>query len=71
MLVGHTDNTGSERHNNALSAERAQAVAKVLKDLGVRDEQLVIQGASFQQPLDNNTTTDGRARNRRVDLQLP
>jgi outer membrane protein OmpA-like peptidoglycan-associated protein len=71
LVVGHTDNTGSERYNDYLSVERAEVIARILQGMGVSSAQIEIQGLGFKHPLASNNTTTGRARNRRVDLLLP
>lgn len=65
VIVGHTDNTGSEVHNQALSLGRATAVAGVARQVG-GIVQINAQGEA--QPIADNSTLDGRRRNRRVEI---
>lgn len=67
-IVGHTDNRGSAGGNLELSNERAEATMSYLVGVGVNPDRLISRGAGESEPIDTNTTRDGRARNRRVEL---
>ncbi|MEM8557406.1 MAG: OmpA family protein [Bacteroidota bacterium] len=67
-LVGHTDNRGSETTNMRLSEARAQAVAEFLAGYGVSRNRLTIEGKGEMEPVFNNLTSVGRAKNRRVEV---
>jgi outer membrane protein OmpA-like peptidoglycan-associated protein len=67
-IEGHTDNTGPESVNLRLSRERAQAVASYLSSRGVAGNRLIAKGYGSTQPIDDNFTDAGRARNRRIEL---
>jgi len=67
-IVGHTDSKGSESYNQNLSEQRAVAVKNYLTSGGVTANRLNTQGQGELQPRDTNTTSEGRARNRRVEL---
>ena len=67
-IVGHTDSKGSESYNQTLSEQRAQAVRSYLKSGGVTTTRLSIQGEGELQPRASNETSEGRSRNRRVEL---
>jgi outer membrane protein OmpA-like peptidoglycan-associated protein len=67
-VVGHTDNVGSAEGNMALSAARAAAVVKALAQRGIDAKRLSPHGAGPYAPVASNSTDDGRARNRRVEL---
>lgn len=67
-VEGHTDSTGSDSTNLALSKERAQAVASFLVDHGVPQDRLTTEGLGSSQPIADNSTPAGRAMNRRVDI---
>ena len=67
-IEGHTDNVGDRAANMTLSAARAAAVAAWLAGKGVDAARLSIAGLGDTQPVAENTTEDGRARNRRVVL---
>lgn len=68
-ITGHTDNTGSRNTNVRLSRERAQAVRAYLAQRGVSPSRMVAVGAGPDQPIATNTTPEGRAQNRRVELR--
>ncbi|MFW2383604.1 MAG: OmpA family protein [Acidimicrobiales bacterium] len=67
-IAGHTDDRGSEGGNQKLSEERANAARDYLIELGVPPDRLTARGVGEAEPIDTNTTRDGRARNRRVEL---
>lgn len=68
-VVGHTDDTGPVEHNQKLSAERAQAVVEhLVREYGVRPSRLHSAGAGPFSPASTNSTEEGRALNRRVEL---
>lgn len=67
-IEGHTDNTGPETVNLRLSRERAQAVANYLIARGISDNRLIAKGYGSTQPIDDNFTDAGRARNRRIEI---
>jgi outer membrane protein OmpA-like peptidoglycan-associated protein len=67
-VVGHTDNVGSADGNMKLSEARAAAVVKALAQKGIDAKQLAPHGAGPYAPVASNSTDDGRARNRRVEL---
>jgi outer membrane protein OmpA-like peptidoglycan-associated protein len=69
-VIGHTDSTGPEAYNQALSERRAQAVVDYLVSLGVSASRLSASGAGELQPVADNGTADGRAQNRRVELNV-
>jgi OOP family OmpA-OmpF porin len=65
---GHTDSVGTEAYNKGLSERRARAVRDYLVSKGVGEGRLSAQGFGEEKPLASNDTSDGRARNRRVEL---
>ena len=67
-IVGHTDSTGDPEHNVHLSLDRALAIEAALVDRGVDPHRLVTAGLGEGSPLASNATPDGRALNRRVEL---
>ena len=69
-VLGHTDSTGSDAYNQTLSVHRAQAVANVLSANGVQPARMATQGYGESQPRASNTTEEGRAANRRVEIRL-
>ncbi|MDE1166655.1 MAG: OmpA family protein [Pseudomonas sp.] len=68
LVVGHTDATGSAEFNQQLSERRARSVGKVLAEAGIPAQSLYFQGVGAARPLADNTTADGRAQNRRVEI---
>lgn len=70
-IYGHTDSTGSDAINNPLSVNRASSVADYLKSLGVSSNQIKsVEGFGSKQPVADNSTTAGRAANRRVEIYM-
>ncbi|KPA54534.1 membrane protein [Photobacterium leiognathi subsp. mandapamensis] len=69
-VVGHTDSTGSALYNQNLSEHRAQAVVNKLIELGVTPTQLEWRGEGESQPVADNKTAEGRAKNRRVEITI-
>ncbi|HEU4624444.1 MAG TPA: OmpA family protein [Steroidobacteraceae bacterium] len=69
-VAGHTDNTGSEQYNQALSERRAQSVAQYLESHGVNPQRVITVGAGETHPIASNATPEGRQANRRVELSL-
>lgn len=69
-VAGHTDNTGSDSHNQALSERRAGTVAEYLKSRGVLDLRLITVGMGEGRPIAGNDSEHGRQLNRRVELTL-
>ncbi|UAJ12969.1 OmpA family protein [Glacieibacterium megasporae] len=67
-VEGHTDNSGSPMHNLALSQARAKSVVAALVSAGVERTRLTAQGFGASRPIAGNTTEEGRAANRRVEL---
>lgn len=69
-VAGHTDNTGEDAYNQALSERRARTVAQYLTSKGVMDQRIITIGAGETRPVANNSTPEGRQANRRVELTL-
>lgn len=69
-VAGHTDSTGSDQYNQALSQRRAQSVAGYLASQGVQSQRLLTVGAGEAHPIASNDTEQGRAANRRVELTI-
>ena len=67
-IVGHTDSTGSDAINNPLSLDRAASTRSYLAARGVDSRRIAIEGMGERYPLATNDTTEGRARNRRVEI---
>jgi outer membrane protein OmpA-like peptidoglycan-associated protein len=69
-VAGHTDSTGAAEYNQQLSERRANAVAQYLETQGLATNRVVTVGAGETRPVADNSTTEGRATNRRVELTL-
>jgi outer membrane protein OmpA-like peptidoglycan-associated protein len=69
-VAGHTDSSGSDQYNQALSERRAQSVAGYLSTHGVKTQRLITIGAGETHPVASNDTEAGRAQNRRVELTI-
>ena len=67
-MVGHTDDVGDDDYNLELSLQRAIAVRDFLVNAGVDASKIVTVGAGERMPVASNTTEEGRAENRRVDV---
>jgi OOP family OmpA-OmpF porin len=69
-IEGHTDNVGKPEKNKVLSEQRAGSVLNYLKTKGVDESRLVAKGFGQEQPVADNKTAAGKAKNRRVELKL-
>ncbi len=69
-VIGHTDDWGSVEYNEGLSKNRSQSVADMLIELGVPENLIVIEFRGETAPISDNQTSEGRARNRRVEFYL-
>ncbi len=69
-VIGHTDSTGSEAHNQALSERRANSVADYMRTRGVAPQRIAAYGMGMSQPIASNATPEGRQQNRRVELRI-
>ena len=69
-VVGHTDSQGTDAYNQALSERRASSVAAFLLEQGLAPDKLTSQGMGESQPVADNASEEGRAKNRRVELVI-
>jgi outer membrane protein OmpA-like peptidoglycan-associated protein len=69
-VSGHTDSTGSVQHNQDLSQRRAEAVGYVLQQNGVMPQRMYVVGFGKSRPVASNANAGGRAKNRRVEIQI-
>jgi outer membrane protein OmpA-like peptidoglycan-associated protein len=69
-IIGHTDSTGSDAINNPLSLERAHSVRDYLAARGVSASRIETSGRGEREPIADNGSEAGRAKNRRVEIFL-
>ncbi len=69
-IVGHTDNSGTEKENVRLSQSRAEAVATYLVSTGIDRDLITAEGMGSKSPIAENNTVEGRQKNRRVEIFL-
>lgn len=69
-IEGHTDASGDAGYNQQLSERRAAAVKAVLVSRGVQEGQIIVLGLGETRPVADNSTAEGRAKNRRVELHI-
>jgi outer membrane protein OmpA-like peptidoglycan-associated protein len=67
-VKGYTDNTGDKSDNKDLSKERAQAVADYMAKNGIQQDRIEVRGKGEKDPVADNDTATGRAKNRRVEV---
>ena len=70
IAVGHADATGSDAYNQRLSMRRAEAVKKFLVGKGVEANRIYTEGKGESAPVADNRTREGRAKNRRVEVEV-
>lgn len=69
-VIGHTDAVGTDEYNIGLSERRAKAIKDYFKSRGIEPEKLEIDFKGESQPVDSNSTSEGKQRNRRVDFRF-
>ena len=70
IAVGHTDSVGSDAYNQKLSVRRAEAVKAYLVSKGIEKNRVYTEGKGEKQPVADNKTKEGRAKNRRVEIEV-
>ena len=70
LIIGHTDNTGSDRINDPLSLNRASSVRSFLSAQGVDSSRMRVDGKGSHEPVADNSTASGRKENRRVEVYI-
>jgi OOP family OmpA-OmpF porin len=70
IITGYTDNVGASDYNSTLSLQRAEAVRDYLISLGADPKKFQVSGAGEAKPIADNSTQEGRANNRRVEVEV-
>ena len=70
IAVGHTDWIGTVAYNQKLSVRRAEAVKAYLVSKGIEKNRVYTEGKGKSQPIADNRTAEGRAKNRRVEIEV-
>ena len=70
IAVGHTDATGPDGYNQKLSVARSEAVKAYLVSKGIEKSRVYTEGKGEKQPVADNKTKEGRAKNRRVEIEV-
>ena len=70
IAVGHTDSVGSDAYNQKLSVRRSEAVKAYLVSKGIEKNRVYTEGKGEKQPVADNKTAEGRAKNRRVTIEV-
>ncbi len=70
IAVGHTDSVGTDAYNQKLSVRRAEAVKAYLVSKGIEQNRVYTEGKGEKQPIASNKTAEGRAKNRRVEIEV-
>ena len=70
IAVGHTDSIGTVEYNQKLSVRRAEAVKAYLVSKGIEKNRVYTEGKGEKQPVADNKTAEGRAKNRRVEIEV-
>ncbi|HEY5408303.1 MAG TPA: OmpA family protein [Ginsengibacter sp.] len=69
-IGGHTDNVGSDEKNLVLSLERAKSIVSYLIEKGISNDRLVAKGYGAEEPIEDNSTEEGRQKNRRTEVKI-
>ena len=70
IAIGHADSVGSDAYNQALSVRRAEAVKAYFVSRGIEGNRVYTEGKGEKQPVADNKTADGRAKNRRTEIEV-
>ena len=70
IAVGHTDSVGSDSYNQKLSVRRSESVKAYLVSKGIEKNRVYTEGKGEKQPVADNKTSEGRAKNRRVEIEV-
>ena len=69
-IAGHTDNVGNDADNLKLSQQRADAIRQYLIKKGIQPPRVIAKGYGASQPVADNSTDEGRRRNRRTEVKI-
>ena len=69
-IQGHTDSDGNDQYNQVLSEKRAISVKNYLVQKGISVDRLTTAGFGETQPISDNSTPEGKAKNRRIEFQI-
>jgi OOP family OmpA-OmpF porin len=70
IAVGHTDSVGSNSYNQKLSVKRSESVKAYLVSKGIEKNRVYTEGKGETQPVADNKTSEGRSKNRRVEIEV-
>jgi len=70
IAIGHADSIGSDAYNQRLSVRRSESVKAYLVSKGIEPNRVYTEGKGEKQPIADNKTRDGRAKNRRVEIEV-
>src|SRR5918999_1418294 len=70
IAIGHADSIGSDAYNQRLSVRRAESVKAYMVSRGIEPNRVYTEGKGEQQPVASNRTSDGRAKNRRTEIEV-
>ena len=70
IAIGHADSIGSDEYNQRLSVRRAESVKAYMVSRGIEPNRVYTEGKGEKQPVASNRTTDGRAKNRRTEIEV-
>jgi len=70
IAIGHADSIGGDEYNQKLSVRRAESVKAYLVSKGVEPNRIYTEGKGEKQPVATNATAEGRAKNRRVEIEV-
>ena len=70
LVIGHTDSDGSDSYNKSLSKRRAESIIRFFTSRGLRRDRIVIDFKGENAPVQSNSTSEGKSRNRRVDFKF-
>ena len=70
IAIGHADSVGSDAYNQRLSVRRSESVKAYLVSKGIEANRVYTEGKGEKQPVADNKTRDGRAKNRRVEIEV-